>query len=118
MPLVRITVTIPADLVEAADARAAAAARSRSWIVSEALRRQLADAGPAADGPTGRGLGPYRLAQLEADLRLTPAQRAKEAERTGRAVGRSRGGGNRQRVLTFDRYEDYLAWKRRDDISP
>ena len=109
----RITITIPEDLVEAADERAKRLDRSRSWVLVEALRRYLR--GPTvvpAPGATYQaGIGPYRQNQLEADLRLTPEQRVKEAERTARSVPsahRSR----RDQFLTFDSYGSFLDWQR------
>jgi hypothetical protein len=55
---------------------------------------------------------------LEADLALTPEERVREAERTARegALARERGGA--RRLLQFDRYDDYLQWKRREDLAP
>ena len=84
----RITITIPQEFVEAADAKAKSLDRSRSWVLVEALRRYLRGptvlSDPAATYQAG--LGPYRHNQLEADLRLTPEQRVKEAARTARSV--------------------------------
>ena len=63
------------------------------------------------------GLGEQRLAQLRADLRLTPEERVKEAERTARAApaGARRTYGHTTRMIGFERYEDYLDYKRRED---
>jgi hypothetical protein len=112
----RITISIPADLVAAADAKAKSLERSRSWILVEALRRYLR--GPAVvsePGATYRaGLGPYRQNQLEADLSLSPEQRVKEAQRTALATP-YRGRRGRDQFLTFDRYEAYLEWQRKQD---
>lgn len=41
-PLTRITITIPENLVRAADKRARSDGRSRSWVIADALRRDLA----------------------------------------------------------------------------
>ena len=125
MGLARITITLARDLLAAADRRAKELQRSRSWVVAEALRRYLARpsavreqvAGPHEPSPAG-ALGNYRRAQLEADLALTPEQRVREAERTARVpelAGRKRPG---HRVLIFDRYEDYLEWKRWEGVAP
>ncbi len=129
MTLARITITLPPDLVEAADRRARELDRSRSWVVAEALKRHLeapeADGGvqhgqavyeSARDAYRVRGLGDYRLAQLEADLALSPEQRIREAEETARTAESKERGWRGDRVLMFDRYEDYLAWKRRADL--
>lgn len=143
MPLQRITITIPETLLRAADERAQALDRSRSWVVADALRRCLAEAGPAAGhgerpylteppvafvaerraepataatpdaaAPRAAGLGPYRLAQLEADLRLPIEQRVREGELAARVTELRATPVRSQRVLTFDRYEDYLEWER------
>ena len=144
MALERITITIPRDLLRAADRRAKAEDRSRSWIIADALRHALDsnDQAPQAEGrqqparpslsaaryetapvrpmavaePTAapyaevRGLGESRSAQLERDLALTPEQRVREAEETAR-LGERHERPHRHRVLTFDRYEDFLDWQ-------
>jgi hypothetical protein len=129
--VVPISITIPRDVLRAADRRARELDRSRSWLLVEALREYLArpaevaaPAGgvvrePAASPYAARpGLGASRQAQLEADLALTPEERVREAERTARegALARERGGA--RRLLQFDRYDDYLQWKRREDLAP
>lgn len=128
----RISITVPGDLVASADRVAARLDRSRSWVLAEALRRYLEavgtdDAGGAAAavvrevGPgtqAGLGLGDYRRRQLEADLALTPEQRVREAEETSRLSEVKGRGWRGDRLLTFDRYEDYLAWERWVDLTP
>ena len=120
----RISITLPRALLVAADLRARELDRPRSWIVADALRGYLS--GSPARPPAVReatsapysaapGLGPYRLAQLEADLALTPEQRVREAERTARATPRRARSGHR--LLLFDRYEDYLEWKRNQGVT-
>ena len=125
MALARISITIPQPLVAAADRLAASLDRSRSWVVAEAVRR-YAEQAQAPESPVREvtraqyrpGLTEQRLAQLEADLALTPEARVREAEDTARLseLGSSESG--RQRLLVFDRYEDYLAWERWADLSP
>jgi hypothetical protein len=68
--------------------------------------------------PYVAGLGEQRLAQLRADLRLTPEERVKEAERTARAAsaGARAAYGRTIRMIGFERYEDYLDYKRREDV--
>jgi hypothetical protein len=126
--LARISITLPQDVVVAADRRAAELDRPRSWVVVEALRAYLGRPSrgalvrePASPpyAATRPGLGDSRLAQLEADLALTPEQRVREAERTARegelTSGRSRAA---RRIVQFDRYEDYLDWKKWEGVAP
>ncbi len=58
------------------------------------------------------GLGPYRLAQLESDLGLAIRERVRESELAARVTELRTTPIRSQRVLTFDRYEDYLEWER------
>jgi hypothetical protein len=128
MTLGRISITIPRSLIAAADRRARQLARSRSWVVAEALRRYLADHRDTTDesarqgqvrqppAPYLAGLGEYRVDQLEADLALTPEQRVRAAEETARLSDLKRPRWRAQRLLVFERYEDYLAWKRFADL--
>ena len=126
MPYARISVTLPKALLAAADRRAKQLDRSRSWLIADALGASLA-AAPGGGGPprvrealpssyaTTPGLGEQRLAQLRSDLALTPEQRVLEAEQTARAVPPVEAPWTG--VLIFDRFEDYLAWKRREAIG-
>lgn len=122
MNLTRISITIPPELVEAADRRAAAMDRSRSWLVVEALRsylgRRQAGAVREPSATYRPGLGEQRLQQLEADLALSVEQRVAAAEQTA-LVARLRGRPpQRDRIIGFDRLEDFLAWERREDLDP
>ena len=121
MALVRITVTVPHVVLKEADRRARALDRSRSWVVSEALRRFLEV--PVAGQPEAprvrevrvvpyqAGLGASRLAQLEADLALTPEQRVLEAERTAAETQAASARPRTRAIRSFDRYEDFLDWQ-------
>ena len=125
MAYARISATLPKSVLAAADRRAKELDRSRSWVIAEALR-QWAGGSPASTTGLVRearptydakpGLGEQRQAQLRADLELTPEQRVIEAERTAQAVGGT--GGRWIGILAFDRFEDYLAWKRREVALP
>lgn len=118
MPLKRISITLPKDVLEAAGRRARALNRSRSWLIVEAVRAYLA-ASPAQVREPAPGLGPQRLAQLESDLRLTPEQRVRSAEEMARLGERVRGASRpANRLIAFDRYEDYVEWKRKEHILP
>ena len=121
MPLKRISVTIPRDVLAAADRRARELGRSRSWVVAEAIRRYTRAVPNAvrepASHPYRAGLGASRLAQLEADLALTAEARVREAERTAREAELVRGPRRGRQILQFDDYVDYLDWKNRDGQS-
>ena len=113
----KIAITIPEDDLAAADALARERDRSRSWVISEAVRRYAADPARAFETTApSPGIGALRRAQLIADLRLSPEQRVLAAERTARA-GKVRKRPRGQRVIGFDRYEDYLAYKRLEEIG-
>lgn len=128
MALSRISLTIARSLVSALDKKARELDRSRSWVIVEAVRRFL----EGADIPTKQpaivreagapylvspGLGESRRRQLEADLKLTPTERVRLAQQTA-DLGRKMRRGTRgpDRVLTFERYEDYLDWQRREGL--
>ena len=124
----RITITIPRDVLAAADRRANELDRSRSWVLTDAVRCYLrttararhsavAEAPARYSAASPAGLGAYRLAQLEADLALTPTERVLRAEQTARAVAVRERKPIRSRVVTFDRYEDFLEWKRGEDLA-
>lgn len=69
--------------------------------------------GTASLPPTAIGLGAARLDQLHRDMALTPEARIREAEETVRLTT-VRQKGRPSQLLMFDRFEDYLEWKRRD----
>jgi len=106
--LARISMTIPADVLRRADRIAKREGRSRSWVLTDAVRR-LPEPAPL----TLPRLDESRRLQLAADLELTPTQRVLAAERTAREVPVRRFGAL---FVTFDRFEDYLEWKRREAI--
>ncbi len=129
MTLARISITIPQGLVAEADLLARKLDRPRSWVITQAVQRYLESEGdqggraPAVHevsrAPSyGLGPGDYRRAQLEADLRLTPEERVREADDTARHGELSDRESGRQRLLVFETYEDYLAWQRWADIAP
>lgn len=130
-PFARIAITLPSKDLNAADRLARRLDRSRSWVFAEALRRFAAAEKTASDEAAGRmstrsdvggvtdrggaGLGASRLAQLRRDMALTPEERIREAEGTLKLSSRRRP--RRHRVLTFDRYEDFLDWQTRRDTE-
>jgi len=126
MAFTRISITLPRDVLAAADRRARGPDRSRRRLIVEAIRVYLAgspsqvrESAATPYGVPSPGLGPLRLAQLESDLRLTPERRIRAAEETARLGERVRGTrGRPHQVLSFDRYEDYVDWKRKEHASP
>lgn len=127
MAITRISVTIPEDVLRAADEHARRLDRSRSWLVAEALRRFVArTTAPAAEArrvtepPAGfaAGLGAFRVRQLEADLALSIDDRVHAAERAALVARLRRPSWTRDRLILFDRYEEYLDWSRRQEAGP
>ena len=115
----------------------AAAIRNRRSLNAEVLVRLEAGVGHEAATEGGlrsmrRGAGgpaavrepqaqPYEvrqayeeadLARLRSDLALTPEQRVHLAEELARTGVAGRPQPRFQRVIQFDRYEDYLEWQR------
>ncbi len=118
----RISVTLPRDVLAAAEARARELDRSRSWVVAEAVRRYVAD--PRAAGAGGRvaeaaapvnaaaDVAEARRRHLVADLKLSPAERLRRAEELARLARQVHGRRGRHQVIAFDTYEDFYAWKK------
>jgi len=122
----RIAITLPEKDLAAADRLAKQLDRSRSWVIAEAVRRfsdhresaapvrgaalRVAEPASAYAVASDGELDPYRLAQLVSDMKLTPEQRVLAAEETLHQVGPLRP--RRHQVLAFDRYEDFLDWKK------
>jgi hypothetical protein len=92
----RISMTIPAPLVEEADRAARAVVRSRSWLIAEAMRAYL-----------GRREGerPRFLKEDVAALGEGVAREGPERVPRGGSVW----------VRSFDWYEDYLDWRHAAD---
>jgi predicted transcriptional regulator len=112
--LTRITITLPRDLVAAADARAQRLDRSRSWVLVEALRAYLPPAG-VQEPVHAYGAGEVATARrrlLIADLQLSPAERLHQAEDIARLAQTAKRRGRRAQVIGFDSYEDYDQWKK------
>lgn len=111
----RVTVTLPVTLADAADRLAQSLDRSRSWVIAEAIRRLASEGGvvpknpPASDGS--------RLAQLPADMALSPEERVVAGERLAAAAARQ-ARGDRDQLLSFRSYQGYLRWKSRTGGRP
>ena len=105
----RISLTIPPDVLRRADRIAKAEGRSRSWVLTDAVRR-LAEPTPERLPR----LDDSRRGQLKADLALSPTARVLAAERTALEVPVRRFGAL---FVTFDRFEDYFEWKRHETVG-
>ena len=130
----RITITIPQNLVAAADQKAVSLDRSRSWVLVEALRQYLqAPSTPLAvyepvDPPYGTRppagaldsppvdavaeVAASRRHHLRAELALHPLERLQRAEQLARLGQPSNLPRPSAQVVGFDDYEDYYEWKR------
>ncbi len=125
----RITITIPEDLVVAADEKAQSLDRSRSWVLVEALRRYLRGpaqvhepvAHPYAAPPATQPGAPVdaaaevaasRRRHLRAEYRLPPLERLRRAEDIARLGEPSNKARASVQVVGFDNYEDYYEWKK------
>ena len=128
----RITITIPGELVEAANARAQALGRSRSWVLVEALRRYL-QAPVSLGAVREHATHPYvarpapettipmdaaaevaasRRRRLRAELTLPAIERLRRAEEIARLGGVATLPRAGAQIVAFDTYEDYYEWKR------
>jgi hypothetical protein len=120
----RITITLPPDLVVAADRRAQELDRSRSWVVAEALRAQLLqDEGGAPSAPAARVAEPpashaaaevaeARRSRLRSEAALPPEERLRRAEELGRLARQAQTRGPRKVIIIFDSYEDFYEWRK------
>jgi hypothetical protein len=117
MPLARIAITLPKEVLTATDRRATELDRSRSRVIVDALRAYLATPAAVREATrTAYGADPVgvtRLEQLERDLAKTPAERLRAAEQAAllaKRIRRSRG--QRHQIIGFDSYEDFYEWKK------
>jgi ribbon-helix-helix CopG family protein len=114
--LTRITITLPRDLLAAADGRAKRLDRSRSWVVVEALRAFVTTEPAVVREPVARHavqeVADARRRHLAADLRLPPAERLRRAEELGRLARAAQRRRPRQQIIAFDSYEDYYEWRK------
>jgi hypothetical protein len=102
----------------------ASAARNRRSLNAEVLVRLEAGAAAIAVEPTGQSYEVRRafeeadLSRLRSDLALTPEQRVHRGEELAKVAPSGRPRPRFRRVIQFDRYEDYLDWKRYGDRAP
>jgi len=126
--LARISITIPANLLKAADRLARQLGRSRSWVLGEAVRRWGVEAAGPPGGSVVReptpapyaghtpGLGEQRLIQLRSDMAMSVDERVFAAEEANRLDRELRPPCRGLRLTFFDRFEDYLDWKKYEGI--
>lgn len=111
-PYARISITLPRDVLAAADSRAKALDRPRSWVIAEAIRSYRPDAPGAAEPPSGAAeVAAARRRHLLADLHLGPEARLRKATallRLAPVPGRAR----RPQIIGFDSHEEFAAWKK------
>jgi len=116
--LARISITISADLLKLADQLASRLDRSRSWVLGEAVRRWTAEAdsevvsAPAWVSPPESS----RHEQLHSDMRMPLDARVRAAEEANLLDRELRPPCRGVRLTLFDRYEDYLDWKRYEGV--
>lgn len=110
----RISITLPAADLEAADRLAAAQDRSRSWIIAEAIRRYATDS--KAGEAQSPDMGTSRRIQIGRDLELTAAERIRESESV-EVVSTTKRGGIEQ-PLRFANYAEFAAWRAKSQSTP
>jgi hypothetical protein len=102
---------------------AGVAAKPTSVVIGDAADCAAATVARVAE-PAGQSYEVRRafdeadLSRLRSDLALTPEQRVHLGEELARVSAAQRRRPRFQRVIQFDRYEDYLDWKRYGDRAP
>jgi hypothetical protein len=111
-PYARISITLPRDVLAAADRRARQLDRSRSWVIAEAIRSYRGEPpSPTVTPPEAEEVAAARRRHLLADLQRTPEERLRRAAELLHLAPRS-GSQPRAQVIGFDSYGDFDAWKK------
>lgn len=111
-PYARISITLPRDVLAAADRRARQLDRPRSWVIAEAIRSYRGEPPiSTVTPPEAEEAAAARQRHLLADLQRTPEERLRRAAELLHLAPRSRSQ-PRAQVIGFDSYEDFDAWKR------
>ena len=111
-PYARISITLPREVLAAADSQAKALDRPRSWVIAEAIRSYRSGGlSEAVEPPGAAEVAAGRRRHLLTDLRLAPEERLRRAAALLRLTPASRTRGRAQ-IIGFDSYEDFAAWKK------
>ena len=111
-PYARISITLPPEVLAAADSQAKALDRPRSWVVAEAIRSYRGALPDQTTAPSGAPeVAAARRQHLLADLRRSPEERLRMAAGLLR-LAPGAGGRRRAQIIGFDSLEDFAAWKR------
>jgi predicted transcriptional regulator len=111
-PYARISITLPREVLAAADSQAKALDRPRSWVIAEAIRSYRgASPNPASAPPGAADVAAARRQHLLADLRRTPEERLRRAAALLRLAPEP-GARRRAQIIGFNSLEDFAAWKR------
>jgi predicted transcriptional regulator len=111
-PYARISITLPREVLAAADSQAKALDRPRSWVIAEAIRSYRSGSqGQAAAPPGAEEVAAARREHLLVDLGRTPEERLRGAAALLRLAPAS-GARRRPQIIGFDSDEDFAAWKK------
>ena len=108
----RISITLPREVLAAADGHARTLDRPRSWVIAEAIRSYRSGPPDQIVSPPGTAeVAAARRQHLLADLRRTPEERLRRADALLR-LAPGFGTGRRAQIIGVDSYEDFAAWKK------
>jgi predicted transcriptional regulator len=109
---VRISITLPQEVLAAADSQAKALDRPRSWVIAEAIRSYRGGLqNQTTAPPSAEEVAAARRQHQLADLERTPEERLRRAAALLRLAPGS-GTGGRAQIIGFDSDEDFAAWKK------
>ena len=108
----RISITLPREVLAAADSQAKALDRPRSWVIAEAIRSYRSGLQNQTTAPPGaEEVAAARRQHQLADLKRTPEERLRRAAALLRLAPGS-GTGGRAQIIGFDSDEDFAGWKK------
>jgi predicted transcriptional regulator len=111
-PYARIAITLPPDVLGAADKLARELDRSRSWVVAEAVRQYALNSTERAS----ETIAAARDELLRRELALSPAERLKRAEDLLHLARLAHPRKPRTQIIAFDSAEEFAEWKRASRI--